>query len=63
MVNLLGGVRVIDTVHVVGFIIFVAYIPFHAYLATLGRTPLEHYKAMFTGYEEVDDGESVDDAE
>ncbi|MGA7710694.1 MAG: cytochrome b/b6 domain-containing protein [Rhizomicrobium sp.] len=63
VVNLLGGVRVIDTVHVVGFIIFVAYIPFHAYLATLGRTPLEHYKAMFTGYEEVDDGESVDDAE
>ena len=63
VVNLLGGVRVVDTVHVVGFIIFVAYIPFHAYLATLGRTPLEHYKAMVTGYEETDDGETDGESE
>ena len=63
VVNFLGGVRVVDTVHVVGFIIFVAYIPFHAYLATLGRTPLEHYKAMVTGYEDAEDGEGVDKAE
>jgi thiosulfate reductase cytochrome b subunit len=58
-----GGVRVVDTVHVLIFIVFVAYIPFHAYLATLGRTPMEHFKAMFTGYEEVDEKESVDEAE
>jgi len=57
VVDFLGGVRVVDTVHVLIFIIIVFYIPFHAYLATLGRTPLEHYKAMFTGYEEVDDEE------
>jgi len=54
-----GGVRVVDTVHVLIFVVFVAYIPFHAYLATLGRTPLEHFKAMFTGYEEVDDEEDA----
>lgn len=57
IVNFIGGVRVVDTVHVLIFIVFVFYIPFHAYLAMLGRTPLEHYKAMFTGYEDVDDEE------
>jgi len=61
VVAFLGGVRVVDTAHVVTFIVFVAYIPFHAYLATLGRTPLEHYKAMVTGYEEVDDEEGTDE--
>jgi len=58
VVEWLGGVRVVDTVHVLVFIIVVFYIPFHAYLAALGRTPLEHYKAMFTGYEEVEDEDS-----
>jgi thiosulfate reductase cytochrome b subunit len=61
VVALLGGVRVVDTAHVLTFIVFVAYIPFHAYLASLGRTTLEHYKAMLTGYEEVDDGEGADE--
>lgn len=58
-----GGVRVVDTVHVLIFIVFVFYIPFHTYLGTLGRTPIEHFKAMFTGYEESDEEESVDEAE
>jgi thiosulfate reductase cytochrome b subunit len=57
-VNLLGGVRVVDTVHVLIFICFAFYIPFHAYLGTLGRTPLEHFKAMFTGYEELEEEEA-----
>ena len=59
VVDLLGGVRVVDTAHVLIFIVIVFYIPFHAYLATLGRTPLEHYKAMFTGYEDVDDDDEA----
>jgi len=62
-VAFLGGVRVVDTVHVLIFIVFVFYIPFHAYLGTLGRTPTEHFKAMFTGYEELEEGESGDGAE
>ena len=41
VVALLGGVRVIDTVHVLIFIVFAFYIPFHAYLGTLGRTPTD----------------------
>ncbi len=54
-VEMLGGVRVVDTVHVLIFIFFVSYIFIHAYLGALGHTPSAHYKAMFTGYEEVED--------
>ena len=57
VVAFLGGVRVIDTVHVLIFIFFAFYLPAHAYLGTLGRTPMQHYKEMFTGYEE-EEGES-----
>jgi len=63
VVAALGGVRVIDTVHVLIFIVFAFYIPFHAYLGTLGHTVTDHYKAMFTGYEELEEGESSDGAE
>lgn len=52
VVTALGGVRVIDTVHVLIFIVFAFYIPAHIYLAAMGRTPLDHFKAMITGYEE-----------
>ena len=51
-VALFGGVRTVDTVHVLFFIFFSAFLPVHAYLATLGHTPGAHFKAMFTGYEE-----------
>jgi thiosulfate reductase cytochrome b subunit len=51
-VDLLGGVRVVDTVHVLIFIFFIFFIQMHIYLATLGHTPLAHIRAMFTGYEE-----------
>ncbi len=50
-----GGVRVVDTVHVVIFTFFVSFIIIHVYLATLGHTRTAHIKAMFTGYEEVED--------
>ncbi len=56
-VTLVGGVRVVDTVHVLIFIFFAAYLPAHAYLGTLGRTSLQHYKEMVTGYAEEDDEE------
>lgn len=51
-INLLGGIKVIDTIHVVLFFFFTTFILIHCYLATLGHTPLAHFKAMFTGYEE-----------
>jgi thiosulfate reductase cytochrome b subunit len=55
VVDALGGVRVIDTVHVLIFIFFVVYVLVHVYLGTLGHTPTAHFKEMFTGYAEVED--------
>lgn len=54
-VEFFGGVRVVDTVHVLIFIFFVFYILAHVYLGSLGHTPTAHYKAMITGYEEVEE--------
>ncbi|MDH3288113.1 MAG: cytochrome b/b6 domain-containing protein [Betaproteobacteria bacterium] len=54
LVELFGGVRVIDTVHVLIYIFCVFFIIFHIYMGSLGHTVSAHYKAMFvTGYEEV----------
>ena len=58
-VELLGGARVVDTIHVVLFIAFVVFILVHIYLTTLGRTASQHVKAMITGYEDVDDAPDV----
>jgi thiosulfate reductase cytochrome b subunit len=55
MIELTGGVRVVDTVHVLLFIFFTAFICIHPYLASLGHTPTAHFKAMFTGYEEIEE--------
>jgi len=51
-VNMLGGVRVVDTVHMLIFIFFVSFIFIHAYMGALGHTPSAHFKEMFTGYED-----------
>jgi thiosulfate reductase cytochrome b subunit len=53
VIDMMGGLRVVDTVHVLIFIFFVFYMCFHPYLATLGHTPTAHIKAMITGYEDV----------
>ena len=50
-----GGIHVIDTVHVLVFIFFVAFTLVHAYMGALGHTPAAHFKEMFTGYEEEHD--------
>jgi thiosulfate reductase cytochrome b subunit len=47
-----GGIRVLDAVHVITGYIFVIYLIVHLYMATLGKTPFSHTKAMFTGREE-----------
>jgi thiosulfate reductase cytochrome b subunit len=56
-VDFLGGVRVIDTVHVLIFIFFIFFIQMHVYLATLGHTPAAHIKAMISGYDDFDESE------
>ncbi len=54
-IDMLGGIRVVDTVHVLAFIFFTAFICIHPYLASLGHTRTAHFKAMLTGYEEVEE--------
>ena len=49
-INLLGGIKLLDTIHVLLFFVFTSFIIVHCYMATLGRTPLGRFKAMFTGY-------------
>ena len=54
-VEMFGGVRVVDTVHVLIFIFFMGFIFIHPYLASLSQKPWAHFKAMITGYEEIED--------
>ena len=54
-VDFFGGVRVVDTVHVLLFIFLTAFILVHPYLASLSAKPFAHFKAMVSGYEEVED--------
>jgi len=63
MVGLLGGVRVVDTVHVLILIFFTFFLFVHVYLATLGHTATAHIKVMFTGYEEIEEKEPKDSIE
>jgi len=51
-INLLGGIKLLDTVHVLLFFFFTSYLFLHCYLATLGKTPFARFKAMFTGYDQ-----------
>jgi thiosulfate reductase cytochrome b subunit len=52
VVKLIGGIQIVDAVHVLLWIFFSAFIIVHFYLATLGHTTWAHIIAMFTGYEE-----------
>jgi thiosulfate reductase cytochrome b subunit len=52
VVNLIGGIQIVDLIHILLWIFFSAFIIVHFYLATLGHTTWAHIIAMFTGYEE-----------
>lgn len=45
-------VKLLDAIHVVGAYLFALYLVVHIYMATLGRTPFSHIKAMIVGYED-----------
>ncbi|CAG4884018.1 Cytochrome B561 [Georgfuchsia toluolica] len=55
MVEMFGGVRIVDMVHVIFFIFLTGFFFLHPFLSSLSDTPWAHYKAMITGYEEVED--------
>jgi len=54
-INFAGGLKMVDTVHVLLFLFFTSFLFVHVYLATLGHTATEHIKAMFTGYETLEE--------
>jgi len=41
--------------HVIGAYLMLMFVIAHIYLGTAGHTPTAHFKAMISGYEEVDD--------
>lgn len=55
LISLVGGIRVVNTVHVIMFILFVSFILMHIYLGMLGPRRSTHYREMITGYEEPHD--------
>jgi thiosulfate reductase cytochrome b subunit len=60
-IELIGGIKIVSSIHVLLFFFFVAFLFVHIYLATLGHTPLAHFKAMFTGYEEHHDSPAAEE--
>ena len=51
LMDALGGLRSIATLHVGVAWLFVAFVIMHVYLTTTGHTPLAHIKAMIVGHE------------
>lgn len=58
---LLGGIQMLVGAHFLLACCFTAFLFVHIYLATLGHTPLEHFKQMWNGWEEetVEDNDSA----
>jgi thiosulfate reductase cytochrome b subunit len=52
VIAMLGGLGVVNTIHVLIYIFFVSFTMIHAYMGALGHTPVTHFREMFTGYEE-----------
>jgi thiosulfate reductase cytochrome b subunit len=53
LVNRLGGLHAVSTIHVLCAWAFAAFVVMHVYLTTTGRTPLAHLRAMVVGWEEL----------
>ena len=54
-IDIFGGIKILDTIHVFLFLFFTSFLFVHVYLATLGHTVMAHIKAMFTGFEEIEE--------
>jgi thiosulfate reductase cytochrome b subunit len=55
LVMIIGGIKFLVGGHFLIACAFCAFLFAHAYLATLGHTPLAHFKPMWTGWEEVEE--------
>jgi thiosulfate reductase cytochrome b subunit len=54
LLALVGGLKFVVGVHFLLACAFCAFLFVHAYLATLGHSPLAHFKPMWTGWEEIE---------
>jgi thiosulfate reductase cytochrome b subunit len=50
-----GGIRIIDTTHLLLACSLLAFLCTHVYLATLGSTPMAYIKPMIFGWEDVEE--------
>jgi len=48
-INAIGGLRVLDAVHVAAGYLFVIFLIIHMYMATLGKTVTSYLKSIITG--------------
>ncbi len=55
LILLIGGIKTLVSSHFLIACCFTAFLFVHIYLATLGHTPLAHFKPMWSGWEEEDD--------
>ena len=54
LVIMVGGLKLLATVHFLLACSLVAFLFTHVYLATLGKTPMAYIKPMWTGWEDVE---------
>ena len=54
LILLVGGIKTLVSAHFLIACCFCAFLFVHIYLATLGHTPLEHFKPMWHGWEEIE---------
>jgi len=52
LIVMIGGLKLLAGLHFLLACCLVAFLPTHIYLATLGHTPTEHIKTMWTGWED-----------
>ncbi|MCX5805084.1 MAG: cytochrome b/b6 domain-containing protein [Proteobacteria bacterium] len=51
-IKAMGGLRILDAIHITAAYIFIFYLLVHIYMATLGSKLNSYIKSMITGYEE-----------
>ena len=56
LIVMVGGLKLLAGLHFLLACCLIAFIPTHVYLATLGRTPTDHIKTMWTGWEDEEEG-------
>ena len=61
-IEAIGGLRILDAIHVMAAYLFLLYLLVHLYMATLGHSLFAHFKAMIVGYEEEPTAEPRADA-